>query len=115
MSCSNEDSSSLTNNTSVLSAYIEGKTIEVGAVIACSANSNDNTEVVETYFYPEGNATNFKLYETSSSEVDPNMFSNYSLVALSDVPFFNGYLRKFERSSVIEQWLIVTYELDGEI
>ncbi|WP_299120150.1 hypothetical protein [uncultured Winogradskyella sp.] len=115
MSCSDEDFSTLTNDTNILSTYIEGKAIEIGAVIACSANNNGNAEIVETYFYPEGNATNFKLFETSSGDVDPNLFSNYNLVTISDSPFFNGYLRKFTRSSTTEQWLIVTYELDGEI
>ncbi|BAO76048.1 hypothetical protein WPG_1818 [Winogradskyella sp. PG-2] len=114
-SCSSEDSNSLINDPNLLSTYLEDKTIETGAVIACSANSSTNSEVVETYFYPEGNASNFKLYTTSSSDVDPNTFSNYRLVTISDVPFFNGYLRKFERLSTTEEWLIVTYELDGEI
>jgi len=114
-SCSTKDSSPITNSTSLLSAYIEDRAIEMGAVIACAGNNSVDTDVVEIYFYPKNNAVNYKLYETNSSEVNPNDFSNYSLVTISDVPFFNGYLRKFEYSFTFERWFIVSYELDDEI
>jgi hypothetical protein len=103
------------DNTNLLSAYTEGKTIEMGAVIACAGNNSEDADVVEIYFYPESNAVNYKLYETNSSEVDPNVFSNYQRLTLSDVPLFNGYLRKFPGRFASERWFIVTFEIDDEI
>jgi hypothetical protein len=114
-SCSIEDSRTLINNNNLLSAYIEGETIEVGAVIACAGNNIVNTDMVEIYFYPESNAVNLKLYGTNSIEIDPNNFSNYNLVPLNNVPFFNGYLRKFTESFTSERWFIVSYEINDEI
>ncbi len=114
-SCSTEDSSTLIDNSNLLSTYIDGKTIEMGAVIACAGNSNVDTDVVEIYFYPEDDAVNHKLYETNSSDLDPNDFSNYKLVNLSDVPFFNGYLRKFADVFASERWFIVSFEIESEI
>ncbi|WP_400076501.1 hypothetical protein [Winogradskyella sp. R77965] len=115
ISCSTEDASTLQKNDSVLSAYIEGEIFETGAVIACAGNDILNPDTLEIYFYPESDTSNYKLFETNSSEVDPNDFSNYTLITLSDVPFFNGYLRKFVGSFASERWFIVTFEVNNEI
>jgi hypothetical protein len=111
-SCATDDS---VNNADVLSEYIENRTIEMGAVIACAGNSSDNTDIVEVYFYPENNAVNYRLYETNTSDLDPNDFSNYKRVTLSDLPLFNGYLRKFPGTFTSERWFVVTFEIDGEV
>lgn len=116
MSCSNDETETLVlNNTRLLSQDIEGRAFETGAVIACAANLALSSDVVEIYFYPEANAVNYKLYETNSVDIDPNDYSNFRFLDLEDVPFFNGYLRKFIRPFETEQWLIVSYELNGEI
>ncbi|NRD19272.1 hypothetical protein HNV08_04365 [Winogradskyella eckloniae] len=98
-----------------LSDYLENRTVENGAVIACAGSMEDNTNSVEIFFYPESGASNFGLFETSSSAVDPNDILNYNRIVLDDIAVFNGYLRKFEGHFNEERWFIVSFELDGEI
>ena len=115
-SCSSEDRETLIiNNTHLLSADLENRAVELNSVIACAASDSDNPDVVEVYFYPEQSALNFKLYETNTANVDANDFSNYRFVDLETFPFFNDTLLKFVRPFATEQWIIVTYELEGEI
>ena len=98
ISCGSDDSSTTTDiESNILSEVIANTTFEVGAVIACAASDANNTNQANVYFYPEPNATNFKLYETVAADVDPNDFSNYTLVEIADTPFFNGFLRQYSR------------------
>ncbi len=110
MSCSSEKPGVLS-----LSNYIQDKTIEMGAVIACASNNIADTNILEIYFYPENGSENYKLFQTLSSSLDPNDFSNYEEFVSNDLPFFNGYLRRFEESFSTEKWFIVSFELGGEI
>ncbi len=98
----------------ILSSYVLNRTIEKGAVIAC-AGSSENTSKVLVFQYPVNGATNTKLYETETINVDENDFSNYAKVAIEGSPFFNGYLQQFDRNLNVEKWIIVTHELNGEI
>ena len=113
VSCSSENTSTLIDNS--LPNYIRNKTIETGAVIACAGNIISDTNLLEIYFYPEDGSENYKLFQTNSSELDPNDFSSYEESISTDFPFFNGYLKKFEESSSVEKWFIVSFEMDGEI
>lgn len=97
-----------------LATYIEGETIEVGAVIACAASDKDSGDIL-TFYYPEEGASDIRYYETLNNQVDASVFLNYTRVLLNSEPVFNGYLRKFTQNSSNEKWIIVTYELDGEI
>ena len=97
-----------------LEAYVLNKPTEMGAVIACAA-SDVNTNDILTFYYPETGAVNIRFYETATAQVDENDFSNYKQVVIQNDPFFNGYLGKFTQASIIEKWIIVTYELDNEI
>ncbi|RZN82998.1 MAG: hypothetical protein EVB11_06590 [Winogradskyella sp.] len=116
VSCSSDNSETIViNNSSSLSNDIEGRIIELEAVIACAASISENSNVVEVYFYPEIGASNFKLYETNSVAVDAANFENYRQIAQLAEPFFNGFLQKFVRPFKSEQWLIVTYELNNEV
>jgi len=112
--CSSDDAANTLIDNS-LERYIDSQTIETGAVIACSANSSQIANAVEVYFYPEFGSENFKLFQTTSADVNPNDFINYTEVDLADEPFFNGRLRKFVDSFASERWVIVTFELDNEI
>ncbi|WP_299520180.1 hypothetical protein [Winogradskyella sp.] len=113
-SCSSNDTDNSEADNS-LSSYIEGKTFETGAVIACSGNDVVNPNNVEVYFFPESGSDNFKLFQTNSSNLDPNNYTNYNELEITDEPFFNGFLRKFVGFFDSERWIIVSYELDNEI
>lgn len=97
-----------------LASYIEGETIEIGAVIACAASDKDSGDIL-TFYYPEEGASNIRYYETLNNEVDASVFLNYTRVLLNSEPIFNGYLERFIQNSSNEKWIIVTFELDGEI
>ena len=108
VSCSDNDD---LNDVS-LSAYLINFEIETGAVIACAASKGN---AVFIFFYPENGAENIKCYETSSSAVDAHDYKNYNRISLNKEQVFNGYLEKFILNSSVEKWVIVTFELDGEI
>jgi hypothetical protein len=114
ISCESDDAINL-DNTSKLSDVILNRTIETGAVIACAASNPENIEIVNIYFYPETGATNIQFFETNTTNIDSNDYANYQQLDISSEPFFNGYLRKFTRSFALDQWIIITYELDGEV
>lgn len=97
-----------------LESYVLNKSFEMGAVIACAA-SDENTNEILTFYYPEIGATNIRFYETASDQIDKNNFSNYKQIAIQSEPFFNGHLGKFTQSSANEKWIIITFELHGEI
>ncbi|KJD37013.1 hypothetical protein PW52_00710 [Tamlana sedimentorum] len=112
-SCASNDD--ITEQILDLTSYIENKTYETGAVIACAGNESETSNAAAVYFYPEGDAENFILFETASNNVDPNNFENYTRLQAEDLPVFNGYLRKFENNITVERWFIVSFEMDGEI
>jgi hypothetical protein len=114
-SCSTDDANTLIDQSESLINYIEERTVENGAVIACAGNTLNDTSIIEIFFYPEDGATNYKLYETSSSDVNPNDFINYNQISLNDVAVFNGYLRKFVGNFNSERWFIVSFEIGDEI
>jgi len=71
---------------------------------------------VSILFYPEGNASDFKYFETETIDVNPEELDNYELKELADSPIFNGYLRRFEREAVDQNiWGRVTYIKDGNL
>ena len=97
-----------------LASYLEGRTFEVGAVIACAA-SDDVTKDILTFYYPEAGASDIRYYETEHTQVDKDVFSNYIQVFLQNAPVFNGHLGRFIQSASTEKWIIVTFELDGKV
>ncbi|NRD21753.1 hypothetical protein HNV10_00775 [Winogradskyella litoriviva] len=113
--CTSDDTDTLIENSNTLTNYLQDRSVENGAVIACAGNTEDDTVSVEIFFYPEEDATNYRLYETSSTDVDSNDFLNYNRIFLNDAPVFNGYLRKFTGEFTTERWFIVSFEKDNEI
>lgn len=98
----------------LLSVYVEDANFELGAVIACAA-SEELTNNILTFYYPEPDASNIRYYQTDSLNVDESDFSNYNRVLFDSEPVFNGYLERFVQSSNLERWIMVTFELDDEI
>ena len=117
VSCSSDNSNEIDINddNTILSNAISNRIFEIGSVIACAANDSLNTDTVKVYFYPEEGSTNFTLYETDFTDLNPNEFSNYKAVESVINPLFDGTLREYSRVTTIEKWFIVTYELDNEI
>ncbi|MEC3906814.1 hypothetical protein VOI54_07270 [Tamlana sp. 2201CG12-4] len=97
-----------------LATYIQGRNIEMGAVIACAASDPVSGQVL-TFYYPESGATDIRLYQTDQMDLDENNLSHYTQVLIQNMPFFNGYLGKYEQNLNHEKWCIVTFELDDEI
>lgn len=117
VSCESDDSTAEINleNTLKLSEVIANRTIETGAVIACAASDATNSEVVNVYYYLEAGATNVQFFETNTADVDKDDFSNYRKLDISSEPLFEGFIQQFIRPFGQEQWVIVTYEHDGEV
>lgn len=97
-----------------LSSYISEQNFELGAVIACAA-TEEVTNNILVFYYPEDGASDIRFYETQNIEVDKLDFSSYTQTVIESEPFFNGYLRRFTQSSAIEKWIIITYELNDEV
>jgi len=113
-SCSKSDDDMVPININNLEGYTSNRTLENGAVIACAASEQD-TNAILVFFYPEAGATNIQVFETENSSVDSNDYSNYNKINIESEPFFNGYLGKYTVLRDQETWLIVTFELDGEV
>lgn len=99
-----------------LSTVVVDRTIEKGGVIACAASSKTNADQVLVFFYPKQGATDFRLYETTETEIDEEDYGQYTIVkdtTITDV--FNGYLKRFEREALPEKWVIITYELEEQL
>ena len=111
MSCSNDSDDEIEQR---LSTYVQGRIIEKGAVIACAASDNITGDIL-TFYYPEIGASNISLYQTATTDIDHNDYSNYKQVLVQNDPFFNGYLGRYQLSGENEKWIIVTFELDNEV
>lgn len=112
LSSCNDDTDDAINIT--LQDYTNGASFETGAVIACAASDALSAEVL-TFYYPEPASTNPRFYQTASINVDETDFSNYTQIVLDSSPVFNGTLRRFSQSATSDSWIIVTFELGGEI
>ncbi len=115
-SCVTDDSVPIAFDTTPrLSFDIEGRLFVTDAVVACAASDSLNSDLIRVYYYPEEGAQNVRFYETNTPSVDPNDFFNYLRLDIDDTPFFGGALRQFERLFSIEQYIIITYEVDDRI
>ncbi|MFK7750093.1 MAG: hypothetical protein AB8B65_17000, partial [Kordia sp.] len=113
-SCQSDDTLSETNTTT-LSAMIQNRSIETGAVIACAASDATNSAIVNVYYYLEEGATNVRFFETNSVAVDKDNYSNYNQLQITSTALFDGFIYQFTRNFDQDQWVIVTFELDGDV
>ena len=111
LSC-HEDNDDVVVNT--LERYISQTNYELGAVIACAASDNISNDIL-TFYYPEAGAVNIRFYETENVVVNEMDFSKYTQQFMTSEPFFNGHLGKFTQLGSTEKWIIITFELNGEI
>lgn len=118
VSCSNDDEP----NDDSLSAYFNGAGLtKVNELIACASGGqaevfSSSTHPIAVFFLPEGNATNFRYFETDDLIPDNTDFTAYHEVLVNDVPVFGGFLRYFEREPITnERWAIVTFEMNGSL
>ena len=109
--CSENDETLPDNLSSILATYNDS---QIDEVIACAASDKSNTATSHIYYYPIPQAFNVQYFETSSADVDPNDFSNYSLTSLPTEDVFGGYLKRFVRSGSDEVFSIVTFETQGK-
>jgi len=116
-SCQSDDTATSVNfeNTAKLSEVIANRTIETGAVIACAASDANSASVVNVFYYLEEGATNVQFFETNTTDVDKDDYANYRELSLTSQPLFNGFIYQFTRPFAHDQWVIVTFELDGEV
>ena len=109
-SCANNDDLNSANLAVILASYDESQLDEV---IACAASDRDHTGS-DIYYYPIPGAFNIQYFETTSTNVDPNDFSNYTRRTLMSQDVFGGYLERFIRSGNDEVFSIVTFETPGK-
>jgi len=85
-------------------------------LIACAGggeldDQNRPDTPISVYFYPIEGAKNFRYFETTSIDDDPDDMALYSEVRLEDDPFFNGYLWRFLNVPLQEErWSRVVFE-----
>ncbi|WP_053002261.1 hypothetical protein [Kordia jejudonensis] len=117
VSCVSDDASESIQieNSPRLSQIIDNQIIETGAVIACAASDIDNSAIVHVYYYLEEGATNVQFFETNTLNVDQNDYSNYKKLAITSQPLYEGFIQQFIRPFELEQWIIITFELNGEV
>jgi hypothetical protein len=109
--CSSENTLDLnTDNNTVLSQFLSSKVYQEDAIIACAASTENNTNLVSVYFYPEEGSSNFRLYATDHLEMDSQDFSAYNYIDLETKSLFNGALRFFE-TDANAAWFTVVYNI----
>ena len=82
-SCTEDNDDILDEN---LDTYLNNRSFEIGAVIACAASAKDSEETL-TFYYQKQGATDIRLYETDGTQIDENDFSNYSKSSIEPEPF----------------------------
>ncbi len=90
-------------------------------LIACAA-SQPETEIdyaqypVSVFFYPLAGAYEYKYFECHDVNVDITDYAKFNKIALNSDPVFNGYLRRFKKSTPNQDvWGIVTYKVGNVI
>ncbi len=115
LSCGEKEETLPTNT---LATYIEENAslpLIRDSLIACAAGGQENFMVneerpISIFYYPAGNATDFKYFETASIEVNPDDLSQYQIKILPDAPILNGYLRHFSRAAIEQNiWCRVSF------
>lgn len=96
-----------------LDSATASKEVVLDNVIACAA-SNAEDGLISVFFYPRPSTTNFRYFETEDATFDKNDFENYIPVEFPIRDVFNGFLKKFEVSSVNEKWVIVAFDEAGK-
>lgn len=117
VSCQSDDTVEPMNidNTVRLSDVLENRTIETGAVIACAASDVTNTDIVNVYYYLEEGATNVRFFETNTTNVDKDDYTSYNELVINSTTLFEGFIYQFTRTFAEDQWVIVSFELNGEV
>lgn len=103
----------LQEDVTILENSIARKDVVIDNVIACAASDPD-TGTISVFFYPRAGATNIQYFETENTRVDKNDLENYEAVIKPVQNVFNGYLQKFEVSSEVEKWVIVSFDEGGK-
>ncbi len=98
-SCEKDNSAQLPNT---LRSIIEEQPnlTPFNELVACAAGGqegfmDDEDFPLSMFFYPELNASDFKYYETESSDDNPNNLNLFLEKNVSHEPLFNGFLRRF--------------------
>ncbi|KAA1243860.1 hypothetical protein [Aquimarina sp. RZ0] len=107
-----ENESTIPQDTS-LASLVSANTTKIDNVIACASSSGIDESTIIAYVYPRPGATDISYYETSGINLDKNEYQNYKRIAIPPSDFFNGYLKKFERTTDSEKWVIITFFEDG--
>ncbi len=110
----NQDDETVALDTS-LAALVAANTIEIDNVIACASGSANDQNTIIAYVYPRPGTTDIRYYETSDSNADKNDYTEYQRIAIEPTDFFNGYLKKFNRTTTDEKWVIITFFEDGKL
>ena len=102
--------------TDSLSAYVAASRLPVSdQLIACAGGGADDLQTradapISIYFYPIEGAGDFKYFETSAVDQDPDNFELYEEVKLDESPFFNGYLWRFHNIPLTEErWSRISF------
>lgn len=111
ISCTNEDNAVDTSITNLLE-LVDQVPHKTGTVIACASGSVIDQEII-VYLYPRPGVTTIRYFETDAIDVDPADLSNYNLLNLELTDFFNGYLKKFTRTTDRERWVIASFMENG--
>jgi hypothetical protein len=113
ISCSSsDDQGSINPANDSLSSLVAVNQTEVDNIIACASSSVNENEVI-VYFYPRTGVTDIRYFETANVNANKNNYANYVRVDLQAVDIFNGYLKKFSRTTSEEKWVIISFMENG--
>ncbi|NER14026.1 hypothetical protein GWK08_11285 [Leptobacterium flavescens] len=114
VSCNSEDNSSVFVDDGNLANLVANNQIEIDNVIACASGSDEDANQIIAYVYPREGVRDIRFYETENAEVDKDDYENYTQIDLPAEDFFNGYLKKFTRTTEEEKWIIISF-FEGDV
>jgi len=100
-----------------LQAYIEANADwkPFNELVACAAGGqvgflDDAASPLSMFFYPKPYSTNFRYYETASTDDAPNDLSLFIEKDVADEPLFNGFMKRFLLPQPsTDKWARVSY------
>lgn len=105
-----------------LQSYVDRSfSLEFDDLIACAGGTSsvfvgDSINPISVFLYPEGNAYDFRYYETDSINLDPNNYRNYHRLNLNLSDVFQGVMKKFDHPPMVdERWGIVTFRAEDKL
>lgn len=114
VACSQDDRDDNIITIGTLADLVAINNVQIDNVIACASGTENENEFI-AYVYPRPGVSDLRYFETFDATADKNDYTQYVALDLETEDLFNGYLKKFTRTSPEEKWVIISFKEEGEL